>query len=251
MAKQVSFDSIKSFGVDLPRELALFESKIATKFRQDDQLEFGPVLVTALLTTTTVTNAQPWQVLMCDPTAGAQRVILPAPSGTTKNVWIAVKNDSASANTITIVPLTGTIDGVASFTLIGARAFQWFFCDGTEWKLGPSYGISDITIGPLLVTTSQVAYNPTGWATARYVLVQPSGGNVYLRSLTAVTSGVMRKTIINVATDDSDLYLQNDSYSDSVAANRIKCRKANDVYVLNSDAVDIWYDVTISRWRVV
>lgn len=83
-------------------------------------------------------NAQPGDLVRCDPTGGGFTVTLPAIGTSNKGFPITVKNQSASTNTITIARTGGdTIDGAAaSTTITTARGVLRFVSDGTgDWML--------------------------------------------------------------------------------------------------------------------
>lgn len=249
MSRFVPIPKIGVYGTDLPRELSLFESNVVTKLRADDDAEFGPLRYVGPFTT--VCNARPWDILAVNPTAGALTVLLPSPDAAVAvGSWIGIKNDSDSSNTITVKPLTGTIDGAGTFTILSARKFQWFYSTGIEWKAGPDYGTGDVTIGPFTISTDQTTYSPTGWSSARYVLLNPTIQTLYINSFSANVA-VKRKTLINVASSDSDIRIRNNSFLDATASNRVILRKANHVYLIAQDSVDIWHDDVTGCWRPV
>lgn len=56
-------------------------------------------------------TAKPFDIVLCDPSGGAFSVLLPDPS-TVTGQWVIIKNDSASANAITLVDVSGgAVDG--------------------------------------------------------------------------------------------------------------------------------------------
>jgi hypothetical protein len=110
-------------------------------------------------------------------------------------------------------------------------------------------GENNTAIGPITISADQTAFSPAGWSGARYVYVAPTA-TWQIFSFDANVS-VKRKTIINVAPVDADIRIRNSSFTDPVAANRVICRKANDIYIQVQDALEIWYDASASRWRPV
>ena len=112
-------------------QTAYLEAAIRRKLVTDDAGSFQ-LTFTAQVTSTYA--ARPWDCVLADPTGGAFTVHLPHPRDLT-DVWIVVKNDSASTNTITIAVLnSGTIDGAASKTITTARGVKRFASNGLEWK---------------------------------------------------------------------------------------------------------------------
>jgi hypothetical protein len=71
-------------------------------------------------------------VLLLQSLTGATAVTLPAPSGLSGRIYIVEKD--ASAQTVTITPASGNVDGAANVTLAsGAVHAKQFVCDGTGW----------------------------------------------------------------------------------------------------------------------
>ena len=71
-------------------------------------------------------------VVLCQALTGATAVTLPAPTNLAGRTVIIEKD--ASAQTVTITPASGLVDGGASTTLAtGAIHAKFFVCDGTGW----------------------------------------------------------------------------------------------------------------------
>jgi len=69
---------------------------------------------------------------------GAVAITLPAPTGLTGREYVLQKD--AAAQTVTITPASGNVDGGASVTLAsGAVHARRLFCDGTGWWSGASF----------------------------------------------------------------------------------------------------------------
>lgn len=82
--------------------------------------------------TTNVLTQQDWNLLLLSLT-GATAVTLPAGSSVPPGREYTVYKD-ASAQTVTITPASGTIDGAANTTLAtGAVHCKCFVTDGTNW----------------------------------------------------------------------------------------------------------------------
>lgn len=82
----------------------------------------------------TTYTARPWDVVLCNPSAGGFYVGLPDPKASI-GAQILVKNDSDSSNTITVAPRVGKIDGASQRTITSARASLWLLSTGLEWKV--------------------------------------------------------------------------------------------------------------------
>lgn len=182
-------------------------------------------------------------VILVDATSGPVTITPPTAALWERRI-IVIKTD-ASANAVTVV-------GVNTGTLSSQYSGAEMICDGTIYYV-LTFGsavAADITIGPFTISTDQTSYAPTGWSGARYVLLNPTIQTLYLNSFDANVT-VKRKTILNVATSDSDIRIRNDSHIETVAANRVLLRKANHVYLIAQDSVDIWYDDVSLRWRPI
>lgn len=69
---------------------------------------------------------------------GAVAVTLPAPTGLAGREYVIHKD--AAAQTVTITPASGNIDGGASVTLASAAVHaRRVFCDGTGWWTSASF----------------------------------------------------------------------------------------------------------------
>ncbi len=72
-------------------------------------------------------------IIRVNPTGAGFTVTLPTASATTKDKQFIIKNVSASTNTITIAPATGTINGAASVTNTTAYGTTRVVNDGSAW----------------------------------------------------------------------------------------------------------------------
>lgn len=190
MSRNVALARLGVFGRDFSRELSLFESAIHKKLLADDAAEFGPLRQVS--TQTKTCNAQPWDVVSVDPRGGALTVLLPDPAAPLAiGSWIGVKNDTDSTTAVTVRPLTGTIDGAASFSMTTARRFQWFYSTGAEWKAGPSSATGSGALPPTQTngyiqrwswsgavgsSTTSTWTVPTDGNIFRVIVVGPGGG---------------------------------------------------------------------------
>ena len=110
--------------------------------------------------------------------------------------------------------------------------------NGTEVNLG--------IISPAQITANQNDYAPTGHSTTRTFRLNLDAA----RTITGLQGGTdgRRITISNISA--FGLTLAHDSAS-STAANRILCPNSTLIVIRANGAVDLWYDGTSSRWRVI
>lgn len=82
------------------------------------------------------TTARPWDFILCNTDLiGALTILLPSPNlPEVIGAIIVIKNDSALSNSITVKPLTGTIDGDQATTISTPRGVAYVTSTGTEWK---------------------------------------------------------------------------------------------------------------------
>lgn len=98
------------------------------------QLDTNHAQVTALATA--AVTAQVGQCVRCDPTGGGFVLAFPDAGDTQSGDWIEVKNQSASANAITVTPAGGTVEGAATDPIAVARGFRRYRSDGvSDWML--------------------------------------------------------------------------------------------------------------------
>lgn len=90
-------------------------------------------------------------------------------------------------------------------------------------------------------------YAPTGLSTCNVMRLSASGA----ASITGLTGGASgrRISVFNVGTTYSISLV--DESGGSTAANRFKTNNGADVVIYPGGGVDIWYDGTSSRWRVI
>lgn len=80
-------------------------------------------------------SAQAWDFVLANPTAGAFRVVIPDPTDC-KLGEILIKNDSTSANAITLAPANSkSIDGATTLVMNTSRLAKRLKSDGLEWKV--------------------------------------------------------------------------------------------------------------------
>lgn len=100
-------------------------------------------------------------------------------------------------------------------------------------------------ISPAQITANTDNYAPTGLATAS-VLRLSTDASRNLTGISAQPAGT-RLTICNVGAQD--IVLVHDATS--TAANRFLCPGSANYTLNGNDSVDIWYDTTSARWRVI
>lgn len=101
-----------------------------------------------------------------------------------------------------------------------------------------------------IITPTQLAantdnWNPTGLSTADLIRASTDAS----RNLTGIVAPTTGRAMILANVGSSDLVLKHDVTS--TAANRFYCPDNADVTVKRNTAVIIYYDATVSRWRVV
>lgn len=116
-------------------------------------------------------------------------------------------------------------------------------------------GPGEAEIRPPSFSTQQDNYNPTGFASARYVLLTPTAAcNISGFVSTGVT--VLRKFIIHNGSEVTGrpngipLGFLEESLASS-PQNRIATPHPNDLFLLANWSLEIWYDRTMQRWRFI
>jgi hypothetical protein len=103
----------------------------------------------------------------------------------------------------------------------------------------------DLTLSPAQITADQNDYFPTSGAVRAWRLTSDAARNV-----TGIAGGQanMRRQIINVGANN--IVLQNQNVG-STAANRVITGTGADITIAPDDVVNLWYDGTTARWRVL
>jgi hypothetical protein len=114
----------------------------------------------------------------------------------------------------------------------------------TDWvRLGePRFA----AIAPAQITANTDNYDPAGLATAKALRLSTDASR-NLTGLVAQTNAPDGLLICNVGAQD--LVLVHDATS--TAANRFYCPGSVNFTLNANDSVGIWYDATVSRWRVL
>ena len=135
MTDRVVFRRVSRFSGDYAREIESFEQNVQAKFRNQDELAYGPFAPSAELSSVATGSAtklaQPYEIVRYTPIPTGLVMFLPSPSA--KGIGpVRFKNQSTGTNIVTIRPLaTGTtIDGYSAATMAGAYASAAFFPDG-------------------------------------------------------------------------------------------------------------------------
>lgn len=89
----------------------------------------------AITVSTNITaTASQFDVLLVDPTAGPVTITIVGPSATTRGRTYTIKRTTTSANTVTIQPASGSIDGAATYVLAGGTLSSVdVVCDTANW----------------------------------------------------------------------------------------------------------------------
>ena len=135
-----SLQRVRRFGAEtIVRDVEMMEENVAQKMAADArQANAGGLWTfTALQSGGAKYHAHPWDVVLCDPTAGSILIFFPDPTtATVTGTMIRIKNDSASATSIIMAAVAGkTIDGATTNTLGSARGSRLFQSNGVEWKV--------------------------------------------------------------------------------------------------------------------
>ncbi len=136
----------------------------------------------------------------------------------------------------------GTGANTAARLAVGTDASQIYADASTSTGLrwGPSL------ISPTQITADQANYAPAGWAACQIARIDGDAGIRAITSFAATFSGD-RKTIINVGS--YPIYIPSE-HPDGTAANRVIGPGA-DYIIFIGCAIDILYDGTSSRWRII
>jgi hypothetical protein len=84
-------------------------------------------------------NAAPWELVMCNPSGGAFFVTLPNAAAVQPGTSVAVKNTTASTNSITVNSFGGSIDNISTFVMAAAGACCHFTSNGSNWFVSANF----------------------------------------------------------------------------------------------------------------
>lgn len=113
--------------------------------------------------------------------------------------------------------------------------------------LSASGGSTVRTISPAQITSDQDNYSPTGIGNANHVRISGDSDLQAITGITDSTAGVLEKTLFNVGS--YMIYLPME-HPDSDAAHRFT-GYPGDFYLFPGQSVEIYYDITSSRWRII
>ena len=191
-------------------------------------------------------------------TTGAAATIIQAGTGGLDLANSAIANTvnlgtGAAAKTVNLGSTTG-----ASTTTIqaGSGGLNLGITSASAVNIGNTSQVTDLRGG--WRTTSEISpaalpsgntndYNPTGLGTAAIIRLQ---GNATTSVLTGIVAqnNARRILLVNVSTNAITLSNQNAA---SAAANRFACPNAANYSIQQQAAVEIFYDATTQRWRLV
>ena len=115
----------------------------------------GAGLPSTFVSRTTTATAVVGQFVLADATAGAFTVTLPASPSV--GALVAVKKTDATANTVTVAPAAGTIDGDANATIISEDAGAVFEYTGSMWTVAAVMSSGGAMVPDGSVTTAKLA----------------------------------------------------------------------------------------------
>ena len=129
------------------------------------------------------------------------------------------------------------------------KAAGLFIVDDTGAELGPlgvaTNGNRTGIISPTQLIANQDNWNPTNLSTAAEVRLSTDAA----RELTGIEAQPSRTRLTLLNVGGFNCVLKHDVTS--TAANRFLCPGSVDLTLTPNKAVDIWYDTTSSRWRVI
>ena len=129
------------------------------------------------------------------------------------------------------------------------KAGGLYILDDAGAELGPlgvvTNGNRVTTISPSQLVANQNDWNPTNLSTAAEIRLSTDAA----RDLTGIVAQAARTRLTLLNIGGFNCVLKHDVTS--TAANRFYCPGSADFTLTPNKAVDIWYDTTSSRWRVV
>lgn len=99
-------------------------------------------------------------------------------------------------------------------------------------------------ISPSQITANQNDYNPTGLQYANVLRLTTDAS----RNITGLQKGYFGRKLMVMNVGSNDIVLTDDDGATSTAANRFEF--GGNILVAPSEAVELWYDTTSSRWRL-
>ena len=127
------------------------------------------------------------------------------------------------------------------------------FVAGANMKITPSDGSDNVTfdalagsISPSQITSDQDDYNPTNWSTNTTARISGDATIRAITSFAALSDGTVRR-LVNIGT--TAIYIPAE-HPDGTAANRV-AGSCDQVLAPNGGMIEMYYDGTSSRWRVI
>lgn len=119
-----------------------------------------------------------------------------------------------------------------------------------DWTFSGSVTQTGAHVDTGIVTPAQIAantddYDPAGLAAARVLRLSTDAS----RNLTGIVAGVTGRRLLLLNVGTQDLVLKHDTTS--TAANRFFGPGSADFTLTANSAVELWYDITSLRWRVL
>lgn len=100
-------------------------------------------------------------------------------------------------------------------------------------------------ITPTILSANTDNWAPTSLSTARIIRLSTDAS----RDITGITAGATGRRLLLCNVGAQNAVLKHDATS--TAANRFYCPGSADFTLNANDAVEIWYDITSARWRVL
>jgi hypothetical protein len=188
-----------------------------------------------------------------------QIVFTAAPTTNWMNGQVTAYNSSTGALTVNVTSIAGTgtlanwtiyvsgAQGVISTLLDGDKGDVALSGAGTVWSVKSASGafalLGDITPATLVANTDNWA--PTGLSGASVIRVATDAS----RNLTGLTGGADGRTMELINVGANPLVLVHDATS--TAANRFLCPTSANLTIGANSGVNLIYDATSSRWRVL
>jgi hypothetical protein len=170
--------------------------------------------------------------------AGKYLVIAVAQDGTGGRTLAFGTNFIAAGNQYQIAQSANAV----SVIIAQARDFG----GGIKWYYAITHGESTYVVSPAQIVANQNDYAPTGFSASDTLRLNTDAS----RNITGVTATASqkRKRLVNVGS--FNIVVKNQD-AGSTAANRFICPGGGDVTLTPDDSVELEYDDTSTRWRLV
>lgn len=139
-----------------------------------------------------------------------------------------------------------TPEGVDRVLATGESLEVYYDSTTSRWRILNEYTRNVTPLSPSQITANQNDYNPTGFSRAGVLRLDSDAS----RDITGFDAGaiVYRKQLVNVGSFNLVLKHQD---AGSSAANRIITPEGVDRVLAPGESVEIYYDATTTRWRVL